>query len=77
VIAALFAMSGLAAGLIQSGLVARSARRAPHPAAFAARYLLVGAVLVTAALAGQLVICAAGWLAGFAGGAAVVYRRLR
>jgi hypothetical protein len=77
VIEGLFSLAGAAAGAVQARLLARAARNGPGPFGFAARLLLVGAVLVAAARAGALAPAAATWFAGFATTGLVLHRRLR
>lgn len=73
----LSALCGAAAGAAQAGLLARTARRGPHPALLLVRLGLVGAVLLLAARAGHLGPGAAGWLAGLTVAGVMVHRGLR
>ncbi len=56
---------GAVAGVAQSMLLSRSARRGPNPLSVLVRLVAVAAVLVFAAVAGHLLVAAAGWLGAF------------
>lgn len=75
--AALFGLSGAAAGVVQVWLLGRSARGGSHPLSFVVRLLLIAALLVLAATSGQLLPGALGWVMGFFVAIAATYRRLR
>jgi hypothetical protein len=75
--AVVFAILAGLAGIAQVRLLARGTTRAPNPFSLFARLLLVATVLVLAALAGHLLVAAAGWFAGYALMVAVTYWRLR
>lgn len=73
---ALFALSGAATGIVEAGLLARTARAKVNPLSFLVRLALVAVVLVGAAQAGHLLSAAGGWMLGFLIAAVVAYRRL-
>lgn len=72
-----FAIAGVVVGLAQAGLLARAVGHRPHPLGFVLRLGLVAVVLVVAALRGQVLAAAAGWLLGFVVAVLVVQRRWR
>jgi hypothetical protein len=75
--AAVFALGGAVAGAIQVRALARTARGEATGLLFLARLLLVGAVLLLAALAGHLAVGGGGWTAGFILAGVVTYRGIR
>lgn len=72
----LVALLGATAGAAQVQLMARGLSR-PTPLGFAVRGLVVGSVLLLAALAGQITAGAIGWLGGFVLTLVVIHREMR
>lgn len=72
-----FALLGAGAGAAQTGLLAWSVRRGTRTGWTLLRFVLVAAVLLVAALSGELPAAAAGWFAGYAITSPIAARRLR
>jgi hypothetical protein len=68
-------LAGLA-GAAQTVMLARSVGHPSLLGSFLVRYALVAAVLVVAALAGQIFWAAAGWAVGFGAAAVITHRRM-
>ncbi len=71
----LFAVAGVLAGLAHAAALGYQGRRV-HAYAWPLRFLGVGAVLLVAAMAGQLLPAVAGWVVGFAAAGALAWRRM-
>jgi hypothetical protein len=75
--AALFALLGTLAGVVEVALLWRAASSGGDPVGVILRLLLVGSVLLAAAVAGHLLPAGAGWAAGFAASGTIVARKRR
>jgi hypothetical protein len=75
--AALFALLGVVAGVVEVALLWRATGSGADPFGVILRLFLVGSVLLVAAVAGQLLPASAGWAAGFGASATIVARESR
>jgi len=66
VFSATFLGAGAIAGILQAALLRRATRARGAVFGLPMRLLLIGGVLISASLAGNLVAAAAGWAGGFA-----------
>lgn len=73
----MFTLLGALAGVAEAALLRRSVSSRVPPFGMILRLVMVGSILIAAAVAGHLLPAALGWAAGFAGTSFIVAMKMR